>query len=335
MIPTPPVRHLSKRRVLSVPHKMLGLTSGADRPKLTPVSMQGRWGASMASSFIFLSYAREDQDIVQQLYLSLKNAGLEPWMDKPPQRYPGMRAGQDWRNRIKARIKRASLVLIFLSKAAEVDDGFFWEEIRYALDELSVRPLGMTWLIPILIEKCQAPPVTSSNITLGSLHWHDLQQFGRGNLIEYLKTLSGSKIEPAHLTLVHATWRAQYLDKERGGNQVFKFDVALSSGHSILGRSACREVLDRVDWVTYLLPPAWPNSPVTVADRRRCFGHRDIAWTDFLIRANVYIKGEDHPIHLSSFITLFERGYKLFEKAAGAEDNAWFVPDESRWPFLM
>jgi hypothetical protein len=126
----------------------------------------------------------------------------------------------------------------------------------------------MTWLIPILIEKCQLPPVTSSNITLESLHWHDLQELGMRNLVEYLKTFSGNKIEPAHLTLVHATWRAQYLDEQFGGNHVFRFDVALSSGHSILGRSACREVLDRVDWVTYLLPPVrWPPKTGQAAKR--------------------------------------------------------------------
>ena len=158
----------------------------------------------MSSSFIFLSYARENQNVVQQLYLLMKDAGLEPWMDKPPNRYLGIQAGDNWRNQIKARIKEASFVLVFLSKAAETDDGFFWEEIRCALDELSVKPNGMTCLIPILIEKCQVPPVTSSNLTLESLHWHDLQELGMANLVEYLKAFSGNKIEPAHLTLVHA-----------------------------------------------------------------------------------------------------------------------------------
>jgi hypothetical protein len=88
----------------------------------------------MASSFIFLSYASENQDIVQQLYSFMKDAGLEPWMDKPPKQYLGIRAGDDWRNRIKVRIKEASLVLVFLSKAGEANNGFFWEEIRCALD---------------------------------------------------------------------------------------------------------------------------------------------------------------------------------------------------------
>jgi hypothetical protein len=37
--------------------------------------------------FIFLSYAREDKERVDQVYMKLKQAGLDPWMDSPPAPY--------------------------------------------------------------------------------------------------------------------------------------------------------------------------------------------------------------------------------------------------------
>jgi len=52
----------------------------------------------MTRPFVFLSYARDDKIQVDDVYLQLKAAGLNPWMDKPPEPYhlEGIPLGAEW-----------------------------------------------------------------------------------------------------------------------------------------------------------------------------------------------------------------------------------------------
>jgi hypothetical protein len=50
---------------------------------------------------VFISYAREDSDAAKRLQKDLKNAGLNPWLDKKC-----LIVGQNWKISIKKAIKK-------------------------------------------------------------------------------------------------------------------------------------------------------------------------------------------------------------------------------------
>lgn len=112
----------------------------------------------------------------------------------------------------------------------------------------------------------------------------------------------GEPITSAHLALINSSWRSPKHDANYPGNIVYRFDVVLHGDST---------VLDRVDKVVYLLPEAWPNSPIPIENRESSFGLKDLAWGELLVRARVEIKQQREPIYLSSFVRLTEHGRHL------------------------
>lgn len=93
---------------------------------------------------IFLSNAREDFEVVAQLYNRLAALGLKPWMDKrdilPVQR---------WRELIPQEVQRSDFVFICLSPRSVDKRGFFQREIRTALDAWLDKLREDIYLIPV------------------------------------------------------------------------------------------------------------------------------------------------------------------------------------------
>lgn len=144
-------------------------------------------------------------------------------------------------------------------------------------------------------------------MSLDQLNWYDLFPADRvPRLISHLSQalLPTDTLTGEHFALLHSAWRAERYDT-RFNHRVYRFDVVLD------GPSA---VLDRVERVTYLLPPAWPTSPAVTTDRSRAFGWKDLAWANLLVRARVDIKNQAAPIPLSAFVRLTDTGEHLVTK---------------------
>lgn len=148
---------------------------------------------SQKDSLIFLSYAREDLELVQQLYTRLKVAELNPWMDKPPRPYEldGIPYGKEWDEVVKQKITKARVVLAFLSKRSVEKMGYVQKEFRIALGLQALRPSGSVYLIPTLLEDCAPPAYSVENISFKNLQWYNLLEEGDLPLIRYLQTLTG------------------------------------------------------------------------------------------------------------------------------------------------
>lgn len=146
---------------------------------------------------IFLSYAREDKFKVERVYLELKHAGLNPWMDKPPTPYDlsGIVPGADWDTEVRKQLKEAALVLAFLSKKSTVKEGYIQKEFRLALSYLMEKPQDRIYLIPILLEDCRVPNFRVDSVSLEQLQWYKLYEDGVPLLIEYLKVISAETSE--------------------------------------------------------------------------------------------------------------------------------------------
>jgi TIR domain len=113
---------------------------------------------------IFLSYAREDEQSVVQIYDYLVSLGHQPWMDQK-----NLIGGIAWKEEIELEIRRCDMFLMFLSRHSAQKRGIIQREIKAALDKAREFLPSDIFIVPILIEKCETPD------DLVKYHWIDLR----------------------------------------------------------------------------------------------------------------------------------------------------------------
>jgi hypothetical protein len=130
-------------------------------PKLVPVKVpesrvevaEGiRREEPQATVQIFLSYAREDEKEVENLYQELSNAGFKPWMDKKD-----ILPGERWESCIQRAIRSSDFFLACLSAHSVSKRGWIQKEIRNALDIWQEKLEDDIYLIPVRLEDCEVP----------------------------------------------------------------------------------------------------------------------------------------------------------------------------------
>lgn len=138
---------------------------------------------------IFISYAKEDADQAQALYLALNAAGLDPWMDKPPGNFvlKGLFPGENWRNRLDHEIRRAHRVILLLSKTSVAKVGYVQREFRLALDVMNGMPPNARFVVPLMIDECLPPDLVVGSIRLADLQWTILIECGLKTFVEMIK----------------------------------------------------------------------------------------------------------------------------------------------------
>jgi hypothetical protein len=77
---------------------------------------------------IFISYAREDEVQVRDLYARLHALGFNLWMDKVD-----LKVGQRWRQEIPRQLRASALVLVCFSRAAVTKVGYVRREFNLVL----------------------------------------------------------------------------------------------------------------------------------------------------------------------------------------------------------
>ncbi len=101
---------------------------------------------------IFISYAREDQNIALRLYRDLISVGLNPWIDKE-----NLLPGQDWKQTITKAIGESSYFIALLSTNSISKKGYIQKELRIAIDVWSELPPSTIFIIPVRLEECEPP----------------------------------------------------------------------------------------------------------------------------------------------------------------------------------
>jgi len=112
---------------------------------------------------IFLSYAREDEAAVTELYQRLRREGWCPWMDRQE-----IQGGEDWRAAIERAIRASDAVLVMLSPDTTGAGGVLRGEHKTALELLDERLDRRFAVIPVRLQPCELPP------ELRHLQWVDL-----------------------------------------------------------------------------------------------------------------------------------------------------------------
>lgn len=116
-----------------------------------------------ADPFVFLSYARPDQEAVEKVYDSLLQHGFRPWMD-----VRDIPVGAQWKLAIRDAMETANFIVVFFSSSSVARRGYFQREIREALDAWQEMLPGDVYLIPARLEPCDVPR------ELGDFNYADL-----------------------------------------------------------------------------------------------------------------------------------------------------------------
>lgn len=138
---------------------------------------------------IFLSYVRDDQDVVKPVYEKLRAEGYSPWMDQFD-----ILPGEDWGRSIRIAIQKADFFLIFLSTHSVNRRGVLQKEIRAALDVRNTMLMSDIYLIPVRLSDCSIPD------ELSAFQWVDIfDASGWDRLLSAIKAgLKRRKNDPKH-----------------------------------------------------------------------------------------------------------------------------------------
>ena len=95
--------------------------------------------------YVFVSYVRDNQAIVDRLYKDLSAHGIRVWLDRND-----IEPGFLWEDAIRRAISNGTFFIACFSIEYESRDSTYMnEELSLAIDELRKRPANRAWFIPI------------------------------------------------------------------------------------------------------------------------------------------------------------------------------------------
>lgn len=101
---------------------------------------------------VFLYHASEDKPIVRELYDRLRMDGFDPWLDSEL-----LVPGENWPLEIQKAMRASQAVIVSLSEAAIVKEGYIHTEIKTAQSLQLEKTEGTIFFIPLQLEKCDLP----------------------------------------------------------------------------------------------------------------------------------------------------------------------------------
>lgn len=101
---------------------------------------------------IFLCYAQDDRDRVQELSNRLLTDGFDPWMNEE-----NLLPGQDSTYHITKAVREADVFLACLSPRAISTTGHLHKEIALAFNIAEEQPEGRMFIIPVRLDPCAIP----------------------------------------------------------------------------------------------------------------------------------------------------------------------------------
>lgn len=137
---------------------------------------------------VFLSYAREDHRLAERIYLDLRRAEINVWMDTKC-----LLPGQDWKREVKKSIKESAYFIALISSKSINKRGYVQSEMKEALNVATEIPAGQIFIIPVRLEN-----VTPIDDELLHLNWVDLYQSynkGIGRILSVLANLQKEQLQ--------------------------------------------------------------------------------------------------------------------------------------------
>ena len=101
---------------------------------------------------VFLSYAKEDETSAMQLCQELTASGVKVWFDRTE-----IAPGANWKLEIRKAIRKSRYFIALMSSKSVSKKGFVQTELRQALEVLKEYPEDEIYLIPVRLDRCEAP----------------------------------------------------------------------------------------------------------------------------------------------------------------------------------
>ena len=134
---------------------------------------------------IFLSYVRENEEIVDKFYQELISRGLKVWLDRQD-----LNPGSRWKQEIRKAIREGAFFVACFSKEQNKSDKTYMnEELTIAIDELRQKPSERIWFIPVKLNRCKIPDRNIGGETLRDLHYINLYKDWDAGIQSILKVV--------------------------------------------------------------------------------------------------------------------------------------------------
>lgn len=275
------------------------------------------------SVFLFISYSHNDERWAERLcdHLSaLKQQGLvQEWHDRK------INPGENWEEAIDTELNRANLIIPLVSSSFLASEYCTGIEMTRAL-ELHER--GEARIVPVILravdwegtsfDKLKALPRDGKPI----LSYRDRDQAFRDVVQGMRRVISGLSGQTelkatTNSDLTHQTYflnHTSFLRPER--QQEFQDRTGVPLEHydiRVIIDSEEENALDRIERVEYILHETYPE-PIQVRTQqhdRDYFLLKELANGEYLLRAKVYIHGQNDPVELQRYITLWRSGPEL------------------------
>ena len=122
--------------------------------------------------YVFVSYVRDNQAIVDRLYKDLSAHGIRVWLDRND-----IEPGVLWEDAIRRAISNGTFFIACFSVEYESRDSTYMnEELSLAIDELRKRPANRAWFIPICFSGSVPDWSIGSGRTLASIQRLDINE---------------------------------------------------------------------------------------------------------------------------------------------------------------
>lgn len=120
---------------------------------------------------VFISYVRENQEIVDRLCKELQASGVRYWLDREK-----INPGERWQYAIRDAIESGVFfVACFSNEYVQRSTSYMNEELVLAIEQLRLRPINRTWFIPVRLSDCTIPSLRiGGGDTLRHIQWVDL-----------------------------------------------------------------------------------------------------------------------------------------------------------------
>lgn len=102
---------------------------------------------------VFISYVRENKEIVDWFCKELESYGIKVWLDRND-----IDPGTFWEEAIRKAIQEGAFFMACFSKEySDRAKTYMNEEITLAIDELRLRHPDQAWFIPVKLNECEIP----------------------------------------------------------------------------------------------------------------------------------------------------------------------------------
>jgi hypothetical protein len=130
-------------------------------------------------SHIFVSYVREDKELVDKLVADLERRGAQFWLDRKD-----IKPGHFWKDAIREAIEEGNFFLACFSKNLVTKErSVMNEELLLAVDEIKLRQWGAPFFIPVKLNACDITRIPlGAGRTLADLQWVELDQNWRDGI---------------------------------------------------------------------------------------------------------------------------------------------------------